>query len=994
MKYMISKKLQAYLLVALCMVPVTQVIGQTQGTRPNIIVILADDLGYGDVGFNRSASFPTDLGVIPTPNIDQLANNSIILGNAHVAHPFCGPSRAALLTGMYPHRIGAQYNLPNDITSTLGIPTNETFFSNLLQDSGYNTAAFGKWHLGFAEGSYQPLDRGFDYFFGFLGGGKGYFENGYEDAFYRRLGSANPVTNEYQDPLQRNRNYVAESEFSDAENEDYLTDILTDDAINYFNNNKNQTDPFFMYLAYNAPHTPLEAIASEIAQFKIDNPNFEDLVRNSTYITESNQVTKWPLEEQPQKIEEFVQDRITYATMVSNLDKNIGRLVTEMKKDINVYNNTVIIFLSDNGGYTYSKGAVNYPLDALKGSVLEGGHKVPMFVHWPDKISTKTNYDYQISALDLYPTLVNLAGATVPPNKIIDGKDFMDKLIAGEELRPNGEPIYIVRPQNGFQNGAIMSYPWKIVKTGGSGNWKLYNIINDPGETSDVRASEPNAETIIQNLLDYAVAWAKDFKDVKPAWYDNDDGGNGHPHSALWDDGTLPAYDLLFESSELLLESELNKISITGITDAVEGITDGKFKVSLPDGVLASQDITINYSVSGDATNGTDYTALSGSITILNGTNYSEINIQATTDGINEISEAVTITLQSTNFGSVNVTPANINVFDVIVPTPLTAGDIAIVGFKAESGNKGAVAFMLLKDISATTKMSFSNRSWKGSQDGWTGSYSIDDVWTWTAGEPFLSGTILKLDSDGLVKQIKNDVEITVGSTVHNILGKDDGGTDDDSDFDLSPAGDTVLIYQTPEPFAELTSGTDLGWITGLNTNSTLWGDGGGNSFSAIPTALIGFTIDATNGVNADMDNGIYNAALSGSPSQLRGSINNGANWTTSEDDNYNLWSFNETSSGISGDIGSVGTLAIADILKAELSIFPNPTSDYFNINFDKPVNKLEIEILSMSGKTIKKVKGTNTEKPRIQVSDLAQGMYLIKVKADNHVCIEKVLKI
>ena len=550
----------------------TNKISQTKATRPNVIVILADDLGYGDVGFNRSTnteSFPADRGVIPTPNLDALANNGIICKNAHVAHPFCGPSRAALLTGMYPHRIGAQYNLPNDITSPLGIPTNETYFSKLVKEAGYNTAAFGKWHLGFAEGSYQPLDRGFDYFFGFLGGGKDYTRREYDAIWYKYNTSSseynNPatyntpkgtITNEYSDPLQRDRSYVDRKEFG---LDDYLTDVLTTDAIQYIAAKKSDTNPFMIYLAYNAPHTPLQAPAAEIQAFKDANPNFENLVRTSTYITESTPVTK---ETDPVKkaalIEKFVSARVTYATMVANLDSNVGRLVTELKKDMTVFNNTVIIFLSDNGGYTYSKGAVNFPLDALKGSVLEGGHKVPFFVHWPAQITTPVTYEFQISSLDLYPTIVNLAGGTIPSTKIIDGKDIMPNLLAKTDARPNGGALYIMRPQLGFENGAVMSYPWKIVKTGGNGKWKLFNIVTDPGETTDVRKTEPNAEVIIQKLLDQAVAWVKDFKNVKPAWYDNDgddgpDGPTGHPHQALWDDGTLPGYDRLFESSELVL---------------------------------------------------------------------------------------------------------------------------------------------------------------------------------------------------------------------------------------------------------------------------------------------------------------------------------------------------------------------------------------------------------------------------------------------------------
>ena len=522
----------------------------TNGTRPNIIVILADDLGYADVGFNRDASFPADQGIIPTPNIDALANSGIILKNAHVVHPFCGPSRVALLTGIYPHRIGGQYNLPNDITSTIGVPQNETYFSKVLQDSGYNTSAIGKWHLGFKEGSYQPLDRGFDHFFGFLGGGKNYFESIYENSFYNRLGGSNPVTNEYQDPLQRNRDYVARNEYSNATDEDYLTDVLTDNAIQYLGENTGKTDPFFMYLAYNAPHTPLQISAAEVVQFKVDNPNFESLVRSSTYLTASTPVAKLATQaEKDAKVEEFVEARILYAAMTVNMDNNIGRVVAELKKDMNVFNNTVIIFLSDNGGYRWSKGAVNFPLQQQKGSVLEGGHKVPMFVSWPNKIITSSTYDYQVSSLDIYPTVAKLAGATIPASKKLDGLDFMDKIIAGQKVREDDKPLFAIRPQNGFQNGGLVSYPWKIVKTGGSGSWRLYNILNDPGESTDLRSSELNAEQIVNNLLDEAVLLFSEFKDVKPAWYDNDGDGTGHTHSFLWNDGTLPGYDRLFERS-------------------------------------------------------------------------------------------------------------------------------------------------------------------------------------------------------------------------------------------------------------------------------------------------------------------------------------------------------------------------------------------------------------------------------------------------------------
>lgn len=963
---------------------------QTAGTRPNVIVILADDLGYGDVGFNRDAynsthPFPAERGIIPTPNIDALANNGVICRNAHVAHPFCGPSRVGLLTGIMPHRIGAQYNLPNDNTTTLGVPTEETYFTNILQDEDYNTAAIGKWHLGHENGSYQPLDRGFDYFFGMLGGGKNYFESIYEDLYYNRLGGSNPVTNEYQDPLWRNRGYVAESEFSDNGEDDYLTDVLTDEAISYIAANAPSSDPFFLYLSYNAPHTPLQAPASEIAQFKLDNPNFESLVNNSDYIKNSNPVTKLPVDEQQAKIDELTEARVTYATMVANMDKNIGRVITELQKDMTEFNNTVIIFLSDNGGYTFSKGAVNWPLDALKGSVKEGGHKVPMFVHWPAQISSSAVYDHQLSSLDLYPTLVALAGGTIPGGKTLDGVDFMDDLIAGDDARPD-ESVIIMRPQNGFHNGGLSNGKWKIVKTA-SGSWKLYDIIADPGETTDLRSTEPNAEQIIQDMLDDGVATVVDFKDVKPLWYDNDGDGSGHPHSFLWNDGTLPAYNSLFESSQLLLESEISQIGITGVTDAVEGETNGLFTVSLPDGISAPEDINITYTVSGDVTNGVDITTLSGAVTILNGANSANIDIVASADGLDETSETVTITLQSTSYGTIDTDPVSVFVYDAIMPTTLTAGDIAIVGFKAEGTNNGALAFMLLKDISATTKLSISNRSWKGTQDGWTGDYSVDDIWTWTSGEAFSTGDIFILDSDGLVKRVVGDAEVVVGTTSHDHTGKTTDSSDED--FDMATGGDGILLFQV-DPFVLPTDPNSSVWITGLNTNGG-WGTGGGNTFCALPTALTN-GVDA-NAVGTDQDNGVYTGALVGTPAQLRASINDPSNWITSEDTNYNLWPYSETVSASSGQIGSAGTLSSNDILKSQLKMYPNPVLNNFNLKFKNLEKHVRLEVVSITGQLVRDYEFNNVSNVLIDVSDLSKGTYILRIEVGTQTDVKKLLK-
>lgn len=180
----------------------------------------------------------------------------------------------------------------------------------------------------------------------------------------------------------------------------------------------------------------MQAPEVEIAAFRAANPNFENTYRNGDYLLTSTQVTKYtdPTEQQ-EKIDYYVENRVIYATMVTNMDANIGRIVAKLNEK-GIMDNTLIVFFSNNGGYTYSKGAVNYPLDALKGSVDEGGHRVPFFAHWPNKITEHSVYPYQLSSMDLYPTLDHLAGATVPATKTIDGVDFMDKIIAGEDARP------------------------------------------------------------------------------------------------------------------------------------------------------------------------------------------------------------------------------------------------------------------------------------------------------------------------------------------------------------------------------------------------------------------------------------------------------------------------------------------------------------------------------------------------------------------------------
>lgn len=422
------------------------------------------------------------------------------------------------------------------------------------------------------------------------------------------------------------------------------------------------------------------------------------------------------------------------------------------------------------------------------------------------------------------------------------------------------------------------------------------------------------------------------------------------------------------------------QVSVSGTLDAAEPDTNGEFKVSLPNGELADQNIVINYNVGGTATEGIDFSTLSSTVTILNGDNSAVIPIYVNNDEDIEGDETIVITLTSTNIGTVNTVPAEINIVDRGSGTILTAGDIAIVGWKAEGGNNGAVAFMLLKDIETDTKISFSNRSWNAVQNSWTGDYSIDDVWTWTADAPYSSGTIFKLDSDGQVKRAIGGTEVVLGSTSHDVLGKI-VSSDDDSDFDLSNNGDSVLIYQVYGTFVEPTDPMSSSWITGININDG-WGTGGGNTFCALPTAL-------TNGVNAnavglDQDNGVYKGELQGGISSLRNNINNSTNWITSDDVNYFLWSHIETIGANSGDIGIGGTLGISNSqLATYTTIYPNPinTSVLKWLTVSSQEAK-QIVLYNITGSQLLLVTKT-TEPFQIPVNQLESGLYFISVISD-----------
>lgn len=336
----------------------------------NIIIILTDDQGYGDVGFNGCKD-------IPTPNIDRIAKNGVVFRQAYVTYAVCAPSRAGLLTGRYQDRFGYSRNplyLPADPQQ--GLSLKEEMLPSFLKQFGYTTMGIGKWHLG-AHIDYRPMQRGFDQFFGFSGGGHRYFP---EELDIMSEDSACNEGESYRTKLTRNGAVVEETE--------YLTDAFSREAVSFIRNNK--ANPFFLYLAYNAPHTPMQASKKYLDRFQqIQDPK-----------------------------------RKTYAAMVSAVDDGVGRILATLE-ELKLTGNTLVVFLSDNGGPEQDNASDNGVMRGGKGSFFEGGIRVPFAMQWPDYIPTGTEYHKPVISLDIFATIAAHLKAQAKLKQPLDGVDLL-----------------------------------------------------------------------------------------------------------------------------------------------------------------------------------------------------------------------------------------------------------------------------------------------------------------------------------------------------------------------------------------------------------------------------------------------------------------------------------------------------------------------------------------------------------------------------------------
>lgn len=439
-------------------------------TRPNVIVILADDLGYGDLGAYGGK-------VIPTPNIDALARSGVRYTDAYATAAVCAPSRAGLLTGRHQSRFGFEFN-PVGRDEQTGVPVNETSIAQVMKSAGYTTSMIGKWHTGQAPG-FHPLDRGFDSFFGFLGGAASYYADPAESAMQADTG-ADGAMNRTRFPVIRDHQII--------DQKGYLTDVFTDEAGKFIAANRDK--PFFLYLAYNAPHTPLQAP-------KAYTDRFADIASPHQRL---------------------------YAAMVSSLDDNIGRL-RQTLRDEGLERDTVVILLSDNGCPNYIRGACsNAPLAGYKAFPWEGGVRVPFMISAPGRLPAGVVSNREVSTLDIMPTLARLSDAPKPVGA--EGQDLLGK------PAPKGKAAERALFWRMGPNYAVRDGRWKLLVVNKSdtvqdmdnilgapvpdgikaevsplGQWVLlFDVAADPGEKHDLAARHPK---VVARLSKAFSTWDK-----------------------------------------------------------------------------------------------------------------------------------------------------------------------------------------------------------------------------------------------------------------------------------------------------------------------------------------------------------------------------------------------------------------------------------------------------------------------------------------------------
>jgi arylsulfatase A-like enzyme/predicted dienelactone hydrolase len=423
--------------------------------RPNILVIVADDLGYGDLGIHGSPD-------LKTPNLDALARGGVRCTNGYASCPVCAPTRAGIMTGRYQQRFGLEFNPgPGTTAGEPGLPLTEITLAEALRDRGYATGMVGKWHLGGAKGL-RPPERGFQEFFGFLEGAHSYVP----PTDPALVADARPVI-PFQRAIWRGLAPVREDE--------YLTDAFTREALAFIDTPRGEGRPFFLYLTYNAVHSPLQA-----------HPGNLDRVGVAGIGPPRRQL---------------------YASMLAALDDGIGRILARLRER-QLDRDTLVFFVSDNGGAPQPYNTTdNTPFSGKKGELLEGGIHIPYFVRWTGILPEGSVYTRPVISLDIFATALAAAGGELPRDRTYDGVNLVP-FLNGKDPAPPHDALY-------WRYGealAIRQGPWKLHKTGKYPG-QLYDLESDVGETIDVSRRHPD---LVRDLESALARWNAGLRE--PLW--------------------------------------------------------------------------------------------------------------------------------------------------------------------------------------------------------------------------------------------------------------------------------------------------------------------------------------------------------------------------------------------------------------------------------------------------------------------------------------------
>ena len=428
-----------------------------QGKRPHILMILVDDLGYGDL----SSYGAKDLR---TPHVDALVAGGMRFSRFYANCPVCSPTRAALLTGRFPAMVGVPGVIRTHDRNNWGhLSRDADLLGEVLKTCGYDTALVGKWHLGLTSPN-TPNDRGFDHVHGFLG----------------------DMMDDYYTHRRHGINYMRR-DGKTIDPAGHATDLFTQWACDYLRGRKGNDKPFFLYLAYNAPHTPIQPPKDWLEKVRRRQPDL-------------------PLR------------RAKLVALIEHMDHGIGQVIRCLK-ETGLADRTLVVFSSDNGGQT-GVGAGNGPLRAGKGTMYEGGLRVPTCAVWPGRIKPASRTDRVALTMDLFPTFLEAAGALDKCPKGIEGRSILPTLL-GRKQPPEDRLLFFTRREGGRHRGktadAVLHGDWKLLRNLPGGPLELYHLGDDPKETRNLAAGEkkPEAyERLSRALADYvrrheAVPWRR-----------------------------------------------------------------------------------------------------------------------------------------------------------------------------------------------------------------------------------------------------------------------------------------------------------------------------------------------------------------------------------------------------------------------------------------------------------------------------------------------------